>query len=180
MPKGLRRIQGGGDWHFITCSCYHRFQFLSSARRRDLLLKILEQVRRKYDCAIFGYVVMPEHFHLLLTEPRVKTLAVMMQVLKQRVSQQCRRGHWPSVQLNLWESQLPPAFWLPRYYDFNVYSHKKKIEKLRYMHRNPVKRGLVELPEQWRSAKNPPSLWRVIEGKWPCTYSSCSSDCCSW
>ena len=39
---------------------------------------------------------------------------------------------------------LPSAepFWLERYYDFNVYSEAKRIEKLRYMHRNPVKRGL--------------------------------------
>lgn len=70
---------------FITCS----------RGRRDLFLKILEQVRQKYNCAVFGYVVMPEHFHLLVTEPRIKTLSVMMQVLKQRVSRQCRRrrGH---------------------------------------------------------------------------------------
>jgi putative transposase len=40
-------------------------------------------------------------------------------------------------------------FWLPRYYDFNVWSEDKRVEKLRYMHRNPVKRGLVERPEDW-------------------------------
>jgi hypothetical protein len=37
-----------------------------------------------------------------------------------------------------------------RFYDFNVWSERKHIEKLRYMHRKPVKRGLVERPEQWR------------------------------
>jgi len=41
-------------------------------------------------------------------------------------------------------------FWQRRYYDFNVWSEEKRIEKLRYMHRNPVKRGLVEKPEQWQ------------------------------
>ena len=40
-------------------------------------------------------------------------------------------------------------FWQARYYDFNVWTKKKRIEKLRYMHRNPVKRGLVEKPEDW-------------------------------
>jgi putative transposase len=40
-------------------------------------------------------------------------------------------------------------FWQARYYDFNVHNEEKRIEKLRYMHRNPVKRGLVEKPEQW-------------------------------
>jgi len=40
-------------------------------------------------------------------------------------------------------------FWQPRYYDFNVWSEAKRVEKLRYIHRNPVKRGLVERPEDW-------------------------------
>jgi hypothetical protein len=42
------------------------------------------------------------------------------------------------------------AFWQARFYDFNVWTTKKRAEKLRYIHRNPVKRGPVELPEQWR------------------------------
>jgi REP element-mobilizing transposase RayT len=91
MPKGLRRIQGGGGLHFITCSCYRRLQFLGSASRRNLFLKILEEVRRKYDFVVVGCVVMPEHFHMLISEPRAKPLSVAMQVLKQRVSQKCRR-----------------------------------------------------------------------------------------
>ena len=39
--------------------------------------------------------------------------------------------------------------WQPRFYDFVVFSDKKRVEKLRYMHRNPVKRGLVLEPGQW-------------------------------
>lgn len=150
MPKGLRRIQGGGDFHFITCSCYRRLQFMGSARRRDLFLKILEEVRQKYRFLVIGYVVMPEHFHLLVSEPKTKSLSIVMQVLKQRVSRKCRGRPRRNNQMRLWEAESTPAFWQTRYYDFNVYSGKKKVEKLRYMHRNPVTRGLVESPEQWR------------------------------
>jgi putative transposase len=50
----------------------------------------------------------------------------------------------------LWDSLPMRAFWQPRYYDFNVFRERKHIEKLRYMHRNPVKRGLVASPELWR------------------------------
>ncbi len=39
--------------------------------------------------------------------------------------------------------------WQRRFYDFVVYTEKKRVEKLRYMHRNPVQRGLVLEPEQW-------------------------------
>ena len=149
MPKGLRRWYGGGEFHFITCSCYRRQAFLDSARRKDLFLKILEEVREKYEFMVVGYVVMPEHFHLLIGEPKVGTPSLVMQVLKQRVARRRLAERKPKGQINLLENGLPPAFWLPRFYDFNVYSKKKIIEKLRYTHRNPVKRGLVESPEQW-------------------------------
>ena len=89
MPKGLRRWYGGGDLHFITSSCYERRSFLGFPSRRDLFLKIFEQVRQKYEFQVVGYVVMPEHIHLLIGEPDERSVAVVMQVLKQRVSQQC-------------------------------------------------------------------------------------------
>jgi len=143
MPKGLRRFHRGGDSHFITCSCYQRKAFLGSARRRDLFIAILEQVRKRYNFVVWGYVVMPEHFHLLVTEPRSGSISLAMQVLKQRVSLTCR-----SKEMAIWREE-PPAFWQPRYYDFNVYTERKHVEKLRYIHRNPVKRGLVRSPEMW-------------------------------
>jgi REP element-mobilizing transposase RayT len=42
-----------------------------------------------------------------------------------------------------------PHFWQPRFHDFNVWSRKKRNEKIHYMHRNPVERGLVPHPKQW-------------------------------
>src|SRR5262245_34070291 len=110
MPKGLQRFHSSGHEHFITCSCYHRQPFLSSARRRDLFLTILEEVRQKYQFIVWGYVVMPEHFHLLVGEPGKKTVATAMQVLKQRVSRRCRRKKKQTDQTPLWIAALPPAF----------------------------------------------------------------------
>lgn len=109
-------------------------------------MKIFEEVRQKYEFQVVGYVVMPEHIHLLISEPDERSTALVMQVLKQRVSQQCHaRGRSCSA-----EDGDPPPFWYPRFYDFNVFSEKKIAEKLDYMHWNPVKRGLVASPEQWR------------------------------
>ena len=99
MPKGLRRRHGGGERHFITCSCYHRIAFLASARRRDVFLKILEEVRRKFDFVVCGYVVMPEHFHLLITEPRVRTDNLAPEArhsLAHRVSGGCKERSMPA------------------------------------------------------------------------------------
>jgi REP element-mobilizing transposase RayT len=68
---------------------------------------------------------MPEHFHLLIGEPRKRNLAVSMQVLKQRVSFRCRTKKKAADQMALWQTSLPRAFWQPRYYDFNVFSQRK-------------------------------------------------------
>jgi putative transposase len=69
VPKGLKRYYGEGHLHFITCSCDRRRALLGTGRRRDAFLRILEEVRQRYGFAVVGYVVMPEHFHLLMSEP---------------------------------------------------------------------------------------------------------------
>ena len=82
----LRRYYGRGDLHFITTSCNRREPFLGTARARDVFLSVLEQVRQQYRFDVIGFVVMPEHVHLLLSEPEKATPSIVMQVLKQRVA----------------------------------------------------------------------------------------------
>jgi len=84
MPKGLRRYYGHEYLHYLTCSCYHRQPWLATAERRDLFLQILEEVRQRYGFVVVGYVVMPNHIHLLISEPQQGTQSTVMQVLKQR------------------------------------------------------------------------------------------------
>ena len=136
VPWGLKRYQQARDLHFVTFSCYRRQPLLVSVRAMQLFEAALEQVRRQYGFYVTGYVMMPEHVHLLVSEPERGTLARALQALKQSVARRLigDRRH----------------FWQARYYDFNVWTKKKRIEKLRYMHRNPVKRGLVMKPEDWR------------------------------
>jgi putative transposase len=134
MTEGLKRYQRNRELHFVTFSCYKRRPFLNSASSRDLFENALERMRIRYDFFVNGYVVMPEHVHLLLSEPQQAVLAVALQAVKLSVS---RRA-----------SQRP--FWQARYYDFNVYTEHKRIEKLRYIHRNPVTRGLVDKRDEWK------------------------------
>jgi putative transposase len=154
MTKRLHRYYGSGHFHFITTSCYHRRPLLSTARRRDRLVKILEQVRARFSFAVVGYVVMPEHIHLLISEPDRGTPSTVMQVLKQRFARgvlgEWRRRKRPA-QARFWQEALEDGHvWQKRFYDFVVRSEAKKIEKLRYIHRNPVERGLVLEPGPWK------------------------------
>ena len=133
MTKNLVRYQQMGHLHFVTFSCYQRKPFLRTRKGRELFERSLERMRIRYNFWIFGYVVMPEHVHLLMSEPKIGDVAKAIQAIKLSVSVQ-------SVQAR---------FWHKRYYDFNLFTSEKFAEKLRYMHRNPVVRELVEKPEEW-------------------------------
>ena len=137
MPPSLRRYQQGGHLHFITFSCYRRQPKLGTSAARARFEESLEQARRCYGMGVLGYVVMPEHVHLLVSEPEKEQLSIAIQALKQSVA---RRLALRSAE----------PFWQARYYDFNVWSNRKRVEKLRYIHRNPVARGLVARPEVWK------------------------------
>jgi putative transposase len=145
------RYYGAGDLHFITCSCYRRQPLLGTPRRRSLFLTVLERVRRRYQFVVVGYGVMPEHIHLLIGEPQEKNPSTVMQALKlgfaRRVLAEAKRKRNPA-QSTLFE-HAPQHIWQKRFYDFNVWTERKRIKKLRYMHRNPVQRGLVASPELW-------------------------------
>jgi REP-associated tyrosine transposase len=136
MPRGLERYQEEDELHFITFSCHGRKPLLAAPEARSAFERVLEQVRLDYGMRVLGYVVMPEHVHLLVSEPERAKLATALQMLKQIASHELR------------EMRRGP-FWQTRYYDFNVWSERKRIEKLKYIHRNPVRRGLVEKPEDW-------------------------------
>ena len=130
---GLERRQVGGDLHFVTFSCFHRLGYLKDPTARDLFEEALARMCRCYQCDVFGYVVMPEHVHLLLSEPEKALLGVALQALKISVSKRSKER----------------PFWQARYYDFNVFTISKRIEKLDYMHCNPVTRELVRRPQDW-------------------------------
>jgi putative transposase len=150
VPKNLKRYYGAGDMHFITSNCYRRQPWLGSAQRRDLLLAVLEQVRQRYGVVVLGYVIMPEDFHVLISEPQRGTPSVVMQALKLGFARRLLGSQRGQGQPILWKDTAPAHVWQRRFYDFNVWSERKRIEKLRYMHRNPVKRGLFAEPDQWR------------------------------
>jgi putative transposase len=134
MTAGLVRYHHTGGFHFVTFSCHGRLPYLGSVAARDLFERSLEAMRVRYEFVVSGYVIMPQHVHLLLSEPKQELLAKALQAVKLSVAR--RRPEVP--------------FWLARYHDFNVYTPEKREEKLHYMHCNPVRRGLAERPEEWR------------------------------
>jgi len=86
MPSRLKRLHHSGQTHFITFCCYRRRALFLSDLTKDTFESALERVRRSYRLYVYGHVVMPEHVHLLLSEPEHETLDVAIKSLKQGVS----------------------------------------------------------------------------------------------
>lgn len=175
MPRGLVRYHESGQSHFITFSCYQRKPKFADGRFYDLCPVCLEAMRTHFQMRIYGYVVMPEHVHLLVSEPEHGNLAEAMHDLKLSFSKRARSltGAQVSVQkkdANLGHELVDASpsttlragsghqsrdcvcepFWQKTYYDRNVRSVREFGIKLRYLHRNPVKRGLVRDPGDWK------------------------------
>ena len=150
MTRNLVRFYGQGDLHFLTFSCYRRLPFLGTSGARNEFVSALAEIRKRHSFSLIGYVVMPEHVHLLITESPASSPSVVVKVLKHRAR---RRIHAQETILSLHvqsaRTDLRTAFWTPRFHDRNIRGSHFWREKLDYMHRNPVKRGLVQNPADW-------------------------------
>ena len=133
MPYGLKRFQQAESLHFITFSCYHRLPFLSEPDAKSLVEQQLEVTRARHQARIYAYVVMPEHLHLLMNEPPAILVDQFLKSLKQETSRLLKGDR--------------KQFWQIRYYDRNISGEDERSDVIRYIHRNPVKRGLVTAPE---------------------------------
>jgi putative transposase len=149
MPSQLKRFYGHNDLHFVTFSCYERRPLLDTAAARNAILQVLAVMRERRKFLLVGYVVMPDHVHLLISEPEKNDLSVVVKALKCRVSTEMIDIRRLESSRDGNRGEALPHFWLPRFHDFNVYTSEKKKEKLQYMHENPVTRGLVRFPGEW-------------------------------
>jgi len=82
VPSGLRRVQESGQSHFITFSCDRRQPLFSTSDLFDEFVRTIEDMRRRFQMRMYGYVVMPEHVHLLVSEPPDAALAEAIHYLK--------------------------------------------------------------------------------------------------
>jgi putative transposase len=136
MPYGLKRFQKAEALHFITFSCFQRLPFLEAPATKETFEFVLEQTRSCHRARVYAYVLMPEHIHLLMNEPPRILVGQFLKALKQITSRKLRGDR--------------RQFWQDRYFDANIHGETARSEVILYIHRNPVKRGLVASPEQCR------------------------------
>jgi putative transposase len=140
----LRHYDNTGLVRFVTFNCYRNQPSLSDTQARTILIECLDAARCKYDFLLFGYVIMPEHVHLVLLPPEGQPLGLLVREIK---SMSARK--WFALR-PVGDAGATRVFWQKRCHDHNCRTPEDVLEKIGYCHNNPVRRGLVGDPAEWR------------------------------
>jgi putative transposase len=144
-----------GEFHFVTFSTYQRRQFLAPERTRSIVVEVLQTSLETHRAFCHGFVVMPNHVHAILSLAPDATIASFLLSWKKTSSYRIKRFY--AQELTKYHERCPEdcPVWQAKFYDFNLESDKKFIEKLEYMHTNPVAAGLALtlLDWPWSSAR---------------------------
>ena len=147
-----------GHAHFLTYSCVGRLALLSTARTRTWVIQALEQTRRRLDIDLWAYVIMPEHVHLVLCprQPDYEMRRILVQ-LKRPVAdaarqhlEDCCNESWLERLRVRYPSRTVFRFWQPGGgFDHNIFKQETLETVMDYVHANPVRRGLADVPTDW-------------------------------
>ena len=155
MPN-LKHFDGFGTIRFVTFSCHKRLPLLVDEKDILIFLNYLSEIKDKYEIKLFSYVIMPEHIHLVMLPKDTDKLGLIIGKLKSLSAREIL-GRWQSINHSilgdlrvLRDGMSKHAFWQKRCFDFNCRTRESAIEKINYCHKNPVTRGLVKNPEDWR------------------------------
>jgi REP element-mobilizing transposase RayT len=103
MPSGQRREYGKGELHFVTSVCYRQQPKLEQEKHRLLFLQLLEQTAAKFGFEVRGVAVLPDRFHLLMTEPAKDTADHAVEMLRHRYGRRYNSSARTDEQV--WESK---------------------------------------------------------------------------
>jgi len=162
-----------GHAHELTFSCYRRYPFLSKDRTRQWLADAINNACAQYHYLLWAYVIMPEHVHLLVRpEVRDYDIARFRGAIKEPVGRQAMAylegnapGWLPRVTRKR-RGRTERLFWQPGGgYDRNIDNPTTLRPMIDYIHMNPVRRGLVEMPWEWKWSS---AAWYHDQIQGPC------------
>jgi putative transposase len=155
--KTIQHFNDPGHAHFLTFSCYKQLPLLSSDRTKLWLVQAINESKNKHRFSVFAYVIMPEHVHLIVQPLNQHyDIALILKSIKQSVARKAK--HFLQDHNQVWLERLTVRrgstrafrFWqVGPGYDRNIRDEQELIEKIEYIHGNPVRRGLVQTPEAW-------------------------------
>jgi len=137
----LKHYDNLGTARFVTFSCYYRLPSLNNPGAKEIVIEELDRARTKHGFRLLGYVLMPDHAHLVLFPPEGMELGLVIREIKSRSA----RRYFATAQIGASGRRV---FWQRRCYDHNCRTPETVREKIEYCHNNPVKRGLVSHPSE--------------------------------
>ena len=162
------RIRVEGSAYYITTNIYNRLRIFTSPSFIIPILDRLNFYRYQHSCKIFGYVIMPDHLHLLIFPMgQSSVVSDFMRDFKRftsgRISRQAElegKSDWIAIFRESGEQtqRAEKKVWQDSFWDQVIISDKFMREKLNYIHMNPVRAGLVDEP-----GKYPYSSYRNYE-----------------
>lgn len=128
------------DYHlyFVTTTFIDRVPWFKDPNKALLFSDIINKYRKQYEFQIFGYVIMPDHFHGLIMPGFQINISRIMQDIKRYFSKLVNE-----------EKGTNGSLWQRRFYDRVVRDEEEYIKILEYIHYNPVKAGLTATPEDY-------------------------------
>lgn len=159
LPRKTRRSWNEpGHAHFLTYSCFQRLPLLPKDRPRRWVIEALECTRQTLNIAIWAYVIMPEHVHVLV-RPRESNYEMrrILVALKRPVSDAARQHLEQSNddrrvrRLTVeYPSRRVFRFWQAGGgFDRNMLAERTVPAVIDYIHANPIRRGLVDRATDW-------------------------------
>ena len=152
--KRLERLERPQQVRYLTFSCYGRLPLFANDRIKDRFSEHLAAARERFRFELLAWVVMPEHVHLLLLpDLPAHPVPVVLRGLKKGFAMEVI-ARWRELDARILKRITDRAgqsrFWLPGGgYDRNILAGHELPEKIRYIHLNPVRRGLVQQPTDW-------------------------------
>lgn len=155
---GLRNRTKFTDFQirFVTTTCKDWLALLNSTEVIKIVSDSLRFLNNKYKVEILGYVFMPNHIHLLLCFSFGAHLSSYMRDFKKYTSVHIRQHHEEKGNIQLVEKlkyekgRQKLKTWKDRFDDLCITSYNTFFMKLNYIHNNPVKKGLVKSPEEYK------------------------------
>lgn len=153
----VRRFDVPGDAHFLTFSCFRQLPLLSRPRTCQFLIDAIQISREKNPFDLWAFVIMPEHVHLIVLPRENIKIAAILSSIKQSAAKRAIRwlelnaAHFlPRIEDCQPSGKSSYRFWQRGGgYDRNLRSTRDAHEKVRYIHENPVRRGLVQRAIDW-------------------------------
>jgi putative transposase len=143
------RVFLDGFSYFVTVVTHQRNPILID--NINLLREAFVKSKDKYEYTIDNIVILPDHFHMIITPKHAEDYSKIISFIKRYFSRNCFRHYYAHLlQSSSRENRGMKPIWQKRFFEHTIKNEKDLFETTQYMYHNPVKHGYVDDPKIWK------------------------------